>query len=48
MQDAVAKRKVVVDKVPGKANPADLMTKYLSLDEIVVRVSLMGVRMELV
>ena len=37
---------VVVNKVEGPRNPADLMTKYLKRWEIELRLKLMGIRVD--
>ena len=42
-QREVALGKVMVNKVEGLKNPADLMTKYLRKDEIEFRLQLMGI-----
>jgi hypothetical protein len=39
LQGAVACQKVVVRRVPGEENPADLLTKYLSVREVVYRLN---------
>ena len=46
LQREVGLGKVVVNKVEGPRNPADLMTKYLKRWEIDVRLQLMGLRIE--
>ena len=46
LQREVSLGKVVVNKVDGKKNPADLMTKYLRKEEIEERLQLMGIRIE--
>ena len=46
LQDQVAKGKVAVSRVSGKSNAADLMTKYLGVKGIVVRLDLMGVKLK--
>ena len=45
LQQEVLAGKVVVDKVSGTKNPADLMTKVLSIGEIVDRLAMMGIVM---
>jgi len=42
LQKEVAEGNLVVEKIPGLANPADLMTKVLSLKEVVARLEMMG------
>ena len=42
LQKEVAEGKVVVEKVVGSSNPADLMTKVLSLKEVEFRLELMN------
>ena len=42
LQKEVADGKLVVEKVAGTENPADLMTKILTLKEIVDRLGRMG------
>ena len=44
LQREVALGRVVVNKVDGTKNPADLMTKYLRKEEIESRLELMGLR----
>ena len=46
LQREVALGKVIVNKVDGLKNPADLMTKYLRKEEIEVRLELMGIRIQ--
>ena len=46
LQREVGLGKVVVNKVEGPRNPADLMTKYLKRWEIELRLQLMGLRIE--
>ena len=46
LQREVGLGKVLVNKVLGTRNPADLMTKYLKRWEIEVRLGLMGLRIE--
>ena len=46
LQREVALGRVVVNKVDGLKNPADLMTKYLRKDEIESRLELMGLRID--
>ena len=46
LQQEVGLGRVVVDKVDGTRNPADLMTKYLKRWEIEVRLRLMGIRIK--
>ena len=46
LQREVALGKVTVNKVDGKKNPADLMTKYLRKEEIEERLQLMGIRIQ--
>ena len=46
LQREVSLGKVVVNKVDGKKNPADLMTKYLRKEEIEERLQLMGIRIQ--
>ena len=41
LQKEVAEGNLVVEKIPGLANPADLMTKVLSLKEVVARLEMM-------
>ena len=43
LQREVGMNKVVVHKVEGPRNPADLMTKYLKRWELEVRLNLMGI-----
>ena len=45
LQKEVLDGAVVVDKVSGTANPADLMTKVLSLNDIVARLKMMYIDM---
>ena len=47
LQEKVKGKIITVEKVAGKENIADLMTKPLSADEIGVHVSNMGCRFEL-
>ena len=42
LQKEVAEGNRVVEKIPGLANPADLMTKVLSLKEVVASLGVMG------
>ena len=42
LQQEVAKGLVEVRKIPGHTNPADLMTKYLHVDEIRQRLGVWG------
>ena len=44
LQREVSLGKVLVNKVDGKKNPADLMTKYLLKEEMEERLQLMGIR----
>ena len=46
LQREVGLGKVVVNKVDGPRNPADLMTKYLKRWEIDLRLKLMGIRVK--
>ena len=46
LQREVGLGKVVVNKVDGLRNPADLMTKYLKRWEIDLRLKLMGIRVK--
>ena len=46
LQEEVDKGRLVVDKVRGDQNPADLMTKVLNVDEVVDRLSWMGLEAE--
>ena len=46
LQREVGLGKVVVNKVEGPKNPADLMTKYLKRWEIDLRLKLMGIRVK--
>ena len=46
LQREVSLGKVVVNKVDGKTNPADLITKYLRKEEIEERLQLMGIRIQ--
>ena len=46
LQREVTLGKVIVNKVDGKKNPADLMTKYLRKEEIEERLQLMGIRIQ--
>ena len=46
LQEEVDKGRLVVDKVRGDKNPADLMTKVLNVDEVVDRLSWMGLEAE--
>ena len=46
LQDEVAKGNVVVEKVEGAQNPADLMTKILNLEEISKRLKAMNIEMK--
>ena len=46
LQREVSLGKVVVNKVDGKKNPADLLTKYLRKEEIEERLQLMGIRIQ--
>ena len=46
LQREVSLGKVVVNKVDGKKNPADLMTNYLRKEEIEERLQLMGIRIQ--
>eukprot|EP00973_Karenia_brevis_P007032 954604-Karenia_brevis.AAC.1 len=39
LQKEVADGKLLVEKVPGEENPADLMTKILSIKDIRLRLS---------
>ena len=43
LQEEVRKGKVVVKKVLGSENPADLMTKFLGRSEVVERLGRMGI-----
>eukprot|EP00973_Karenia_brevis_P071483 9931289-Karenia_brevis.AAC.1 len=43
LQKEVSDGKLVVEKVPGEENPADLMTKVLTVKEIKSRLSSMSV-----
>eukprot|EP00973_Karenia_brevis_P003263 449303-Karenia_brevis.AAC.1 len=43
VQKEVSDGKLVVEKVPGEENPADLMTKVLTVREIKSRLSSMNV-----
>ena len=45
LQQQVRERLVEVSKVPGERNPADLMTKILSLADIRIRVADLGMEM---
>ena len=45
LQKEVAQGKVSVEKVPGKANVADIGTKYLTRGEIVERLGVVGLEM---
>ena len=42
LQQAVKRKRVTLKKVPGKDNPADLMTKYLAKHEIYHHMTSMG------
>eukprot|EP00973_Karenia_brevis_P006480 881982-Karenia_brevis.AAC.1 len=42
LQKEVYDGKLVVDKVPGESNPADLMTKVLTAKDIKIRLSSMN------
>jgi hypothetical protein len=44
LQDAVASQKVQVRRVPGEENPADLLTKYLSIREVVPRLEKLALK----
>ncbi len=44
LQREVGLGKVIVHKVDGPRNPADLMTKFLKRWEIELRLKLMGIR----
>ena len=46
LQREVSLGKVVVNKVDGKKNPADLMTKYFRKEEIEERLQSMGIRIQ--
>ena len=46
LQREVGLGKVLVNKVEGPRNPADLLTKYLKRWEIELRLKLMGLRAE--
>ena len=46
LQREVSLGMVLVNKVDGKKNPADLMTKYLRKEEIEERVQLVGIRIQ--
>ena len=46
LQRQVGLGKVIVNKVDGPRNPADLMTKFLKRWEIELRLKLMGIRIE--
>ena len=46
LQREVALGRVVVNKVDGTKNPADLMTKYLRKEEIESRLERMGLRID--
>ena len=46
LQREVGLGKVLVNKVEGPRNPADLLTKYLKRWEIELRLKLMGLRVE--
>ena len=37
LQDAVARQEVQIRRVPGEENPADLLTKYLPIEQVVHR-----------
>ena len=42
LQGMVQTRRISIVRVPGKSNPADLLTKYLAADLIVRNLSLLG------
>ena len=42
LQKEVAEGKMVVDKIPGKENPSDLMTKHMGCGEIAERLAKMN------
>ena len=44
LQEEVRKGKVVVKKVAGVENPADLMTKFLSKSEVVEKLKMMSIQ----
>ena len=46
LQEEVRKGRVEVGKVPGDENPADLMTKYLSMKEVEERLGRMSIGLE--
>ena len=46
LQKEVADGKLVVYKVPGERNPADLMTKVLGIKDIKERLSMLNIRFE--
>ncbi len=45
LQQAVAERRVLVRKVAGTANPADLLTKYLAYEPAVRTAKLLGIEL---
>ena len=46
LQEEVLKGSVVVKKVRGTENPADLMTKFLAMHEVRSRLARMGLQLE--
>ena len=44
LQHAVERKLVVLRKVPGKVNPADIGTKILTASEVTANLALMGMR----
>ena len=43
LQEEIRKGKVKVLKIPGKENPADLMTKFLKKSEVIERLAGLGI-----
>ena len=46
LQKEVRDGLVEVSKIPGSQNPADLMTKVLTLKEVEERLAMIGMRMQ--
>ena len=44
LQEEVRNGKVVVRRVSGEENPADLMTKFLTRNDVIKRMTVMGIR----
>ena len=46
LQQEVAQGSVIVEKVPGERDPADLRTKILSIPQIAIRLGLLSIEFE--